>query len=323
MALILVIDDSAYMRSKISDFLRKEDHDVLEAGDGMAGLKMAYSRRPDCVILDIIMPEIDGIKILKTLHGQGSPTPVIVVTADIQTSVRKQCLALGAAALLNKPPQERELLNAIREVLSTRRKGAPVRQATPYHLDALKEFINIGVGRAAASLSEMVRQRVNLDVPSARILTALQFKAEMDDFGSSKTSSIKIGFDGPFYGSAALVFSSESASRLVRALADQPAGLSTAEAEEETLKEIGNIVINGVLGSIANMLKQRFSYTLPAFAAVSVKDLFLSERIGNDTVFLLVRTRFRVREVEVEGNIILLFTVGAFDMLLSVLDELK
>lgn len=320
MASILIIDDSAFMRNKIRDTVKIDGHQVHEASDGFSGLKTAFIQKPDCIILDLIMPEMDGFKILKTLHDQGSRIPIIVVTADIQVSVQKQCLALGAAALINKPPQEKDLLNALREVLSTQRKGSAVRQATPRQMDTLKEFINIGVGRAASSLNEMLKFRVILDVPFVKVFSPLQFKKEMEDLGDRNLSAVKMGFYGPFSGSAALVIQPESASKLVKALS----GVRTKEMNiGETLREIGNIVLNGVLGSLANVLKQHISYSLPEFAEVTIKHLFFSEKIGNDTIFLLVRTRFNIREIEVEGNIVLLFTVGAFDTLLDAIDETR
>lgn len=115
---VLIIDDSTYTRNKIRDVLMSEGYNVLEASDGTKGLEMVYSRTPDCIILDLIMPGIDGIKILKMLHDKGSKTPVIVVTADIQDSVRKQCMGFGAAAFINKPPREDELRGAVKKIFS-------------------------------------------------------------------------------------------------------------------------------------------------------------------------------------------------------------
>jgi chemotaxis protein CheC len=268
------------------------------------------------------MPQMDGFKILKKLHDEGSRIPVIVVTADIQVSVQKQCLALGAVALMNKPPQEKELLKTVREVLSIQKKGPATREATSVQMDALKELINIGVGKASASLNEMLKLRVNLDVPFVKVLSPLQFKHEMADLGDKNLSAVKMGFFGPFSGTGALVIAPQNGSRLVRALV----GASSQGGRlvvEETMKEVGNIVLNGVLGSLANILKQHISYSLPVFTEVTIKKLFFSEKIGNDTVFLLVRTRFKIQEIEVEGSIILLFTVGAFDTLLSAIDEMN
>lgn len=325
MASILIIDDSSFMRARIREAIKTDCHEVMEASDGLKGLAMAYAHKPDCIILDLIMPEMDGFNLLKTLHEQGSAIPVIVVTADIQVSVQKECLALGAAALINKPPQRRDLLNAVREVLSTQKKGPAVRQATAEQMDALREFINIGVGRAASSLNEMVKFQVSLEVPFIRILSPLQFKQEMGDLGDKSMAAVKIGFYGPFSGTAALVISPESASKLVNVLTvpAAPPSRNPDTLIQETLREVGNIVVNGVLGSLGNLLKQHLSYSLPAYVEVTIKNLFFSEKIGNDTVFLIVRTQFNIQQIEVEGNIILLFTVGAFDILLAAIDEMK
>ncbi len=122
MASILVIDDSAYARSKVRDFLKLDGHAVLEAGDGARGLKVARDSPPDCIILDLIMPEIDGFKILSALHESAPKIPVIIVTADIQDSVRRQCIGLGAAAFIHKPPKEAELRETVQTVLGARKQ---------------------------------------------------------------------------------------------------------------------------------------------------------------------------------------------------------
>ncbi len=323
MASILIIDDSAYMRAKIREILESDGHETMEAGDGLSGLRLAGTRGPDCIILDLIMPEVDGLKVLKALRDEGSVVPVIVVSADIQVSVQKKCLELGAAALISKPPKKRDILNAVREVLSLK-QGVAMPQPTPHHIDVLKELINIGVGRAAGALNEMVNCRVNLEVPSVRVLTPLQFKKETADLGDKKMAAVRIGFEGPFSGTAALVIPPESASKLVNVLTGETAVATDLDsAKEETLREVGNIVINSVMGSLGNILNQYISCSLPAYIENTVKNIFISEKIGNDTIFLLVRTHFLIEQHQIEGNIILLFTVGSFDVLLSAIDAMQ
>lgn len=118
MALILIIDDSTYMRSMIRRILKEEGHEILEAENGLKGIQMISEHSPDCVLLDIIMPGMDGIKILNTMHERDSKMPVIIITADIQESTRKQCLALGASGFINKPPKGEELVSTIKKVLA-------------------------------------------------------------------------------------------------------------------------------------------------------------------------------------------------------------
>lgn len=117
MAHILIIDDSAYMRGKIREILQMEGHEIQEAPDGIKGLQLATAARPDCILLDIIMPGMDGLKILETLRRQGMKIPMIIITADIQESTRRQSFELGATAVINKPPRAEELLATVSAAL--------------------------------------------------------------------------------------------------------------------------------------------------------------------------------------------------------------
>ena len=117
MALILIVEDSSTMRKAIRKIVKAEGHDTLEAPDGREGLEIAATHAPDCILLDLIMPEVDGLEVLKALRERGSKIPVIVLTADIQEIVRKECLELGATAFINKPLIGSRLLDTIQEVL--------------------------------------------------------------------------------------------------------------------------------------------------------------------------------------------------------------
>ena len=119
MALVLIVDDSSFQRRMIRSILAGDGHEIIEAGDGGAGIEMAAAHTPDCMLLDLLMPNVSGLEALETLHNQGAAIPVIVLTSDIQDSVRQQCLDLGARAFLNKPPKAEELLGTIRTVLGS------------------------------------------------------------------------------------------------------------------------------------------------------------------------------------------------------------
>jgi len=119
MPLILVIEDSLHTRREIRDILEQEGYTIAEAENGVKGIQLATSEAPDCILLDLIMPDIDGIKILKLIHEQKPHIPVIVVSAHCQEAVRTQCLQLGASACINKPPSAEELRYAVHKVLSS------------------------------------------------------------------------------------------------------------------------------------------------------------------------------------------------------------
>lgn len=119
MSLILIIDDSSFQRRMIKKDIAAEGHEIIEAGNGQEGLEMIASHAPECVFLDLLMPEMDGPTVLENLRDQESEIPVIVLTADIQESIKERCLELGAITVINKPLKTDELRAALVQALGT------------------------------------------------------------------------------------------------------------------------------------------------------------------------------------------------------------
>jgi len=115
---ILVIEDSSFQRKVIMSFLREEGYEPSGAKNGQDGLVKFDLEQPDIVILDLVMPVMDGFQVLETLKERGVTTPLIVLTSDIQLPVRVQCASLGARGFVNKPLNRDELRKAIQEVSS-------------------------------------------------------------------------------------------------------------------------------------------------------------------------------------------------------------
>ncbi|HBB31413.1 MAG TPA: response regulator [Cyanobacteria bacterium UBA8803] len=120
MALVLITDDAAFSRRMIRKAVQEGGHEVLEAGNGRECLEMVAMHPPDCIISDLLMPEMDGFGLLQALRDKGSKIPVIVLSADIQDSARQQCEDLGAFMMLKKPPKAPEIINALQKALSTK-----------------------------------------------------------------------------------------------------------------------------------------------------------------------------------------------------------
>lgn len=119
MARILVIDDSKLARQTCRQILAEMGHESLEATSGQEGLAAAKRHLPDAIVLDLLMHEMDGREVLKVLRQQNSSTPVIVMTADMQTKTRDECLRLGAIEVINKFVDPDDLKNAVEVALGT------------------------------------------------------------------------------------------------------------------------------------------------------------------------------------------------------------
>jgi len=114
---ILVLEDSILSRRIIKRILTAADYEVLEAADGKRGLAIVDTEAIDCILLDLLMPEMDGQTFLANLRQQKTAIPVVVISADIQESTRQRCLELGALAVLSKPTNSEELLRVLQRVL--------------------------------------------------------------------------------------------------------------------------------------------------------------------------------------------------------------
>jgi chemotaxis protein CheC len=189
-------------------------------------------------------------------------------------------------------------------------------------LDALQELINIGVGRAANLLNEMVDSHIHLEIPFVKILTANQAYQELASrFQNNNLSSVKLGFTGSFCGTAGLIFPTESASKLVSVLTGEEAGSADLDAVKiGTLSEIGNIVINGVMGSISNVLQEHINYTLPVYLEDTIGNLLLTSHV-KDSKILVAQAHFTIEQLKIIGDIILIFEVSTFDALIASINK--
>ena len=120
MARTLIIDDSVFIRRRVAEILRADDNEILEAANGYEGLDKAEKLKPDIIILDLLMPEMDGFEMLNALNERGLTIPVIVLSADIQDTTQAECLKLGAAAFIEKPLIENKLLDTIHSILCSK-----------------------------------------------------------------------------------------------------------------------------------------------------------------------------------------------------------
>jgi len=120
MAKILIVDDSPTETHKISTLLGKHGHSVLTADSGAAGIESARANLPDIVLMDIVMPGLNGFQATRELTKKGSTTshiPVIIVSSKDQDTDRVWGERQGASGYLTKPVDEKTLISAVNGVL--------------------------------------------------------------------------------------------------------------------------------------------------------------------------------------------------------------
>lgn len=124
MSRILIIEDEAPMRMALADVLEGEGYRALTAPDGVVGLRKAVDEKPDLILLDVMMPKLDGFAVCAELRRLGHVTPVLMLTAKGQIEDRVNGLDVGADDYLVKPFSTEELLARVRALLRrTQRQG--------------------------------------------------------------------------------------------------------------------------------------------------------------------------------------------------------
>ena len=117
MSRILIIEDEAPMRTALADVLNGEGYRALTAADGESGLKRALAEKPDLILLDLMMPKLDGYQVCAELRRLAVTTPVLMLTAKGQVEDRVTGLDAGADDYLVKPFSTEELLARVRALL--------------------------------------------------------------------------------------------------------------------------------------------------------------------------------------------------------------
>jgi two-component system chemotaxis response regulator CheY len=115
---ILIVDDQEYFRKKISGMLAEEKFEVIEAGSGVQAMETYQQKKPDIVLLDITMPEMDGLAALKKLRTLDSRAKIVMLTALGQESIVLEAIKSGARDFVVKPFEREHLLNTIAILMS-------------------------------------------------------------------------------------------------------------------------------------------------------------------------------------------------------------
>jgi DNA-binding response OmpR family regulator len=120
MARVLVIEDDPDVQHLLRMVLENDGHEVLAANDGSRGLAMAARRSPDAIILDVMMPFMDGFAVLEALREEErtATIPVLILSAIQTDAVEQRCYRMGAQAYIRKPFDPEILLGTVQEMLA-------------------------------------------------------------------------------------------------------------------------------------------------------------------------------------------------------------
>ena len=113
---VLIVEDDTHVVKLLRLYLGRDGHEVLSAGDGPTGLRLAREAQPDLVVLDLMLPKLDGMSVCRILREE-SDVPIVMLTARADVPQRLEGLDMGADDYVTKPFSPRELAARVRAVL--------------------------------------------------------------------------------------------------------------------------------------------------------------------------------------------------------------
>lgn len=194
-------------------------------------------------------------------------------------------------------------------------------QLSELQCDALCEIFNIGVGRAASSLSQIVNDEVVLSAPAIQVVprehaAALLLGKEFRHF-----SSVSQNFSGPFDAQAMLIFPEVNALEIVRLMIGPHMSIEElSEFQQEAMCEVGNIILNACMSSLADLLRISFDSTLPKHQYGDSNTIEIGEG-DEDHMVVLLQVDMTISQKCIQGHILFLLSVASMTNLLDCLNQ--
>ena len=184
---------------------------------------------------------------------------------------------------------------------------------TPLEIDALTEIFNIGIGRAANSLNQMVSQTVDLTIPEIEILPNKQAKEKLDLDTAMEIRAVTQRFSGDFQGQALLMFSKENGMQLVSLLLGNKIPIEDlSELEQDSLVEIGNVILNACFGTVINFLDSSITIEMPEFIQGNLNKIFTYS--SEQDWSLYIKVKFSLPSENIAGHISFIMDITSLEI---------
>ncbi len=194
-------------------------------------------------------------------------------------------------------------------------------QISEMQRDALTELFNIGVGRAAASLSSMVHEPIGLTAPTIEFAPTIDLVRMIDDGDLDRRfSSVYQDFSGPFEARAMLLFAEAGALDIIGHMLGSEMSVEDLGAfAQEAMSEIGNIILNACISALADLFAVQFVGSLPVHQISDASAI--AANLDQDVMVLVLRVNLSMQRQQIKGRILFLLGVNSLQQLLACVDR--
>jgi len=310
---ILVVDDEESITFFLTRLLKKGGYSVESANSSTEALKMVEEENYGVVLLDIMMPEMDGIEFLEKIKESNPDVYVIMMTANANVDYAISSLKLGARDFIKKPYSNEEILGAVEKGVESIKKeqGEEELILSRELLENLESISSQSIGNLARAIEKLSGIEASVEIGEPVVEEVGGFPRLVKGNGISILGSM-VWLSGGLSGMTGLFFPVEDAMKIVELLGDKEvdyAEFPLAE-DKEIIREVGNIVSEKCASKLSPFLGEDVSIMTQSFAS------FLS---GNFRSMLELRTgkkeqkyigyniKFRIGRRKLSGYFLLIF----------------
>lgn len=318
---VLICDDSALARKQMARALPAGwDTDVRFAGNGEEALEMIRQGLGHVLFLDLNMPGMSGLEVLDVIRKEDLPTSVLVVSGDVQSSVRQQVTRKGALDFISKPLDPEKLLTTLRrfgliDKLSSNPANPDIDTRLPQEInfhEAFREVINVAMGQAGGRLGQTLNSFIGMPVPIIHDCLYGELAVNLECGSHTRLNAVSQGFGSLGVAGEALLLMSEVDLEKTEPANSYPE--SATDVPVGKLIDLCSLLAGSCLIGISEQLDLQFNHTSPALLGRNqpLADL-LGEQARNRRVLAVEITYSLINQSAC--HLVLLFTGDSIPVL--------
>ena len=190
--------------------------------------------------------------------------------------------------------------------------------ATELQKDAIRELMNISVGRAAGMLNTLITKHLTLFVPESKLIISSEIEPEISHLNHDTLSCVTMPFKNGLSGSAKMIFPWADAEKLVNLFSNENlVSDNFEEVRAAILSEIGNIVLNSLMGTLSNLFNYSLKYQVPSYSEGWFNTIFELDNIDDNSIVLIAKTQFLIDDLKIFGDLLIFIELNSFELLIE------
>ena len=283
MAEVLIVEDTILTRTILTNIMRENGHHVSEAVDGNDGVNKYFEIRPDLVLMDLLMPEKDGLTAIKEIMSRDPNAKIIVCTADLQDARMFEAIEAGACEYITKPFDNETVITVTEKCIKST-VLEEMQQDVITSRAIMKDLIKNGIKRSIQALSKMTNKTVKVSISDVSVIPL----TDIPDYINTDCIGVNYNFTGDNKGCISLLIHKQDAFEMTKELM-QPNTVIDDGVIQSVFNEMGNIYINSFISSFSDLLDISILFGIPDNADQNtlmekVSDIMFEQQVSHSYI---------------------------------------